>query len=449
MDTSLTLPTSFSQSGSQELGEKWWLAFNDAQLNELIEQALDDNFALQSSWDRLSQAKALYQKNRVDFFPSLDAEASAGHSRSKIDDSTVQTDSLGLGLSAQYEVDLWGRIGSTADAAELDVDATAADLEAAAMTIAAEVAITWYQLVQQNSNIGLLDQQIATNRKGLELISAQFRTGQVPMADVLQQRQLIESQLSERVQLVAERKQSEHQISILLGEVPGTTVIDVPSELTALPPLPETGIPSQIIQARPDVRSSFHEVEAADKRIAAAVADQFPALRLTLSLETAGGSSGNLFSNYLASVASSLVGPILDGGQRRAEVARTRAVASEKLHNYGQIILQALAEVEDALIEEKQQLLYLASIQVQLDFATQTMRQIKDRYLKGVADYERVLSALTSMQSLEQNILAARKNLLVNRVDLCRALGRSWNYSESNEQLHPVVSQIVNSNYQQ
>lgn len=429
----IDLPASFSQSGTENVTGKWWLAFNDPNLNTLIEQALSDNFSLQSSWDRLNQARAAYKKDSASFFPSLDGEASGSHSSTDSSGSTVKTDEILLGLSAQYEVDLWGRIGSTADAARLDMVATAADLDAAAMTLAAEVAVTWYQLVEENSSIHLLDEQIATNRKALELILAQFRTGQVPLADVLQQRQLIETEIGEKVLLVADRKQSEHQLTILLGLAPGTKSFDIPVELAALPALPQTGIPADVILARPDVRSAFHAVEAADKRVAAAVADRFPALRLTASADIFGSSASDPLSDYLATVAASLVGPVFDGGLREAEVERTRSVASEQLHDYGQAILVAVGEVEDALIEERQQLLYIDSLQVQLDLAGQTMEQVKNRYLKGVENYQRVLTALTSLQTLEQSKLNAHKELLLNRIELCRALGRDWEYRESKE----------------
>lgn len=429
----ITLPSSFSQSGTEKVTGKWWLAFDDENLNGLIEQALNENFSLQSSWDRLNQAKAAYKKDSASFFPSLDGEASASHSSTDSSGSTVKTDQLLLGLSAQYEVDLWGRIGSAADAARLDMVATAADLDTAAMTLAAEVAVTWYQLVEENSRIHLLDEQIATNKKVLELISAQFRTGQVSLADVLQQRQLIETELGQRALLVADRKQSEHQLTILLGLTPGSKNFDIPVELVDLSPLPQTGIMADVILSRPDVRSAFHAVEAADKRVAAAVADRFPALRLTASADIFGSSASDPLNYYLASVAASLVGPIFDGGLRQAEVERTRSVASELLHDYGQTILLAVGEVEDALIEERQQLLYIDSLQVQLDLASQTVEQVKNRYLKGVENYQRVLTALTSLQSLEQSKLNAHKELLLNRIELCRALGRDWEYSQVKE----------------
>lgn len=311
------LPVSFSRSGTMDLEGRWWQSFNDKELNLLIEQALKENFSLQSSWDRLRQAKAQYEKSSASLFPAIEGEVSGTHSLDYINGTSDKTDQVLLGLSASYEVDLWGRIESGVEATLLDMEATQADLDTAAMTLAAEVATTWYLLVQQTATLSLLDEQIGTNTKALELITTQFRAGQVPIADVLQQRQLIESQAGEKVQLVSQKGQTEHSLAILLGMVPGTTIKEVPSQLTALPELPDTGIPAELIRSRPDIRSAFLALQAADKRVAVAVADLYPSLRLTASLDTLNNSASTIFSDYLASILAGLTAPLLDGGAAR------------------------------------------------------------------------------------------------------------------------------------
>jgi NodT family efflux transporter outer membrane factor (OMF) lipoprotein len=426
--SSLELPTSFSLSGSTELAGKWWLAFGDDQLNTLIEQALTDNFSLKSAWERLSQAEALYRRNRAAIFPVIDGEASGSHSKNQTDGTTINTDRAVLGLSASYEVDLWGKIDSEIQASRLDMEASGADLDAAAMTLTAEVAGTWYLLIQQTASLRLLEEQIKTNINALELITAQFRTGQVPIADVLQQRQLIETQRGELELQLLQEGQTRHKLSVLLGQVPGSEVVEVTEQLIELPALPATGVPAEVLSLRPDVRSSFLALQSADSRVAAAVADQYPALRLTASLETVGSSTSTVFSDYLGSIMAGLTAPLLDGGRRKAEVERTSAVARERLHDYGQSLITAVGEVEDALLAEMQQQQYIQSLEMQLSLATQTMEQVKERYLKGVENYQRVLTALTSLQSLQQSKITAQKDLLLNRIELCRALGHGWDY---------------------
>jgi NodT family efflux transporter outer membrane factor (OMF) lipoprotein len=426
--SSLKLPTSFSLSGSTELAGKWWLAFGDDQLNTLIEQALTDNFSLKSAWERLSQAEALYRRNRAAIFPVIDGEASGSHSKNQTDGTTINTDRAVLGLSASYEVDLWGKIDSEIQASRLDMEASGADLDAAAMTLTAEIAGTWYLLIQQTASLRLLEEQIKTNINALELITAQFRTGQVPIADVLQQRQLIETQRGELELQLLQEGQTRHKLSVLMGQVPGSEVVEVNGQLIELPALPATGVPAEVLSLRPDVRSSFLALQSADSRVAAAVADQYPALRLTASLETVGSSTSTVFSDYLGSIMAGLTAPLLDGGRRKAEVERTSAVARERLHDYGQSLITAVGEVEDALLAEMQQQQYIQSLEMQLSLATQTMKQVKERYLKGVENYQRVLTALTSLQSLQQSKITAQKDLLLNRIELCRALGHGWDY---------------------
>lgn len=429
--TPVALPASFSQSGEKILADKWWLSFNDPGLNRAIGQALEGNFSLKSSWDRLSQARAVYRKSSAALLPAIDGEGAASHAIDHADGSSVRADKLLLGLSVSYEVDLWGQIESEVEASRKDMEATAADLDTAAMTLVAEVARSWYLLAQQTASLTLLEEQIDTNLKALELISAQFRTGQISIADVLQQRQLIESQKGEKELLLSQKGETGNQLAILLGKVPGTAIHQTGGELVELPELPATGIPATLIRSRPDIRSAFLDLEAADRRVAVAVADRYPALRLTGSLETFNGSASTIFSDYLASVMAGLTGPIFDGGARKAEVDRTRAVAEERLHDYGQVVLNAVGEVEDALLRESKQQSYIESLEVQLELATRTIEQVKERYLKGVENYQRVLTALTSLQSLQQNRLTAQKDLLVNRVELCRALGGGWDYSLS------------------
>ncbi|THB76101.1 MAG: TolC family protein [Desulfobulbaceae bacterium] len=433
-EQTIPLPPSFSTAGTENLEEKWWLAFDDEALNQLIEQSLNDNFSLKSSWSRLAQASAAYKKANASLLPSLSADGSNSHSAAQNDGKTTTNDQLTLGLTLSYELDLWGKVDSTSAASRLDMEATTADLETAAISLSAEIATAWYSLIEINSSLSLLEEQITTNTKALELITTQFRTGQAPIADILQQRQLIEQQRGEQARLRSQQGQTEHTLALLAGEMVGVLEIDPPDHLIELPPLPDTGLPAELIKSRPDIRSAFLSLQAADERVAAAVADQYPSIRLSASLQTEESRTSVLFSDYLASLVTSITAPLLDGGQRKAEVERTRAVAEEKLHNYAQTVITAVKEVEDALLIEQQQQQYLDSLELQLELSKQSLEQIKERYLKGVESYERVLTALTSLQSLQQSLLEARKDLLHNRIELCRALGSGWNYSQTKQQ---------------
>lgn len=426
MKAPVVAPPSFSDAGTAPLPDKWWLTFEDTVLNTLMERALSDNFSLKSAWDRLSQAEAVARIAGADLSPILDADAGVTRSYYREAGQTGDNRDYSLGLSVSYEVDLWGRIRSSRDAVAFDARASQEDLRAAALTLSSEVAATWFQLVEQFGQLDMLDAQIATNQQVLELVTLQFRTGQVGIADMLQQQQLVESNRGEKAQAMAQAKVFEHQLAILLGALPQQSVAPRVAELPALSAMPKTGLPAELIQGRPDIRSAYYAVLSADSDVAAAIADRFPRLSLSAGVDTSGAHTSDLFDNWLATLAGNLVAPIIDGGQRRAEVDRTRGAASEALNTYGQTILTALGEVEDALVQEARQRDVIASLEKQLQLAGDVVERVRDRYLKGSLDYQRVLDALISQQALQRSLLTAELNIVQDRIDLCRALGTGW-----------------------
>jgi len=424
------LPEAFSSEGTAAMEAKWWTAFGDEQLNSLVEEALRGNFSVRAAWDRLDQARAAAAKSGAPLWPSLDGSAGASRTvRKSPQTDRVYTTDYSLGLLASYEMDLWGRVRSACDASRLDAYASQADLHAAATTLTGEIARTWFRLIEQRRQLTLLDEQIQTNQKYLEVITLKFRRGQVSATDVLQQRELTESTKGERVLVESAIAVLAHQLAVLLGRAPGPGApgsVEFPPALPELPPAPRTGLPAEWIRRRPDVQAAELRVQAADRRVAAAIAEQFPKLGLSVSAETSAQRVRDLFDNWLASLAANLVAPLLDGGQRRAEVERTRAVVSERLNSYGQVVLASLKEVEDALSQEAKQAEYLASLRKQLDLSKQSTDQTLDNYTKGTTDFTRYLTTLLAYQKLQRAYLQARRELVLYRVDLYRALAGSW-----------------------
>ena len=441
----VAVPEQFSQSGGSPLPDKWWLSFEDPILNTLMDQALAGNFTLKSAWDRLHQLEALAEMAGADLYPALNGEAGASGTRYRETGQTGEGRGYTLGLVASYEIDLWGRIRSIRDAVLFDARAGAEDLRTAALTLSSQVAVTWYQLVEQHGQWDMLDAQIKTNEQVLELVTLKFRTGQVGIADILQQRQLVESNRGEKVQVAARIKILEQQLAILLGYPPQQAVGPKVFRFPDLAPMPETGLPARLIRCRPDIRSAYYDVRSADSDVAAAIADRFPRLSLTAGLDTSGGHVRDLFDNWLATLAANLVAPIMDGGLRKAEVDRTRAVASEALNNYGQTILEALGEVEGALVREQRRRDFMASLPKQLRLAEQVVERVRDRYVQGTVDYQRVLDALLSQQELQINLLTAQLDLVEDRIDLCRSLGGGWVLTPP-EPNQPDVSKTADQN---
>jgi NodT family efflux transporter outer membrane factor (OMF) lipoprotein len=428
------VPRDFSSSGTEVLPNHWWRTFNDPALNDLIEAALSENFNLRSVWDRLAQAEASARKAGADLWPSVTGTFTGARSRSevggRVPDEIVNGTELSLGAVASYEVDLWGRVRSTRDAAALDMLATQEELQAAAITLSAQVAGSWYGLVEQRKQVRVLRQQEQANSDVLEVITARWRSGQADAADVLRQRQLVESNRGDLVLAEANVTLLEHRLAILLGKAPKLSV--APSEAALPEPelLPATGLPSELIQNRPDIRQAFYTVMSADRRVAAAVADRYPRIGISASIDTSGDEWRDLFNNWLGTLAANAAAPLFDAGARKAEVDRTRAVVSESLNNYGQAVLDALGEVEDALEKERRQRDYIVSVDKQLDLSQQTIARLRDRFRYGAVNYLDILEALISQQTLQRSQLQARRELLQFRIDLCRALGSGWELSK-------------------
>lgn len=412
----------FSLSGQQSLSPSWWHDIDDPGLQALIEQALTNNLDLLGSRERLKQAQALAIKAGAALSPTLTGRTTGSESRTRKSNSTSSSSNLLLGLAASYEIDLWGRLQALEDSAVYDLQSSEKDLQTAALSIAAQIATTWYELATGYSQIELLKQQQAVNRVGLDLIQLRFNAGQVSIADVLQQKQLIESKSGEQARQRATIQLLIHQLAILTGHSPGNFTLTEKPQLIELPPLPDTGLPLDLLSNRPDIKSSYLSLLSADRKVAAAIADRYPKLSLSGDLNTS-GSASDLFSNWFASLGANLVGPLLDGGSRKAEAERTTASAQEKFYTYGQTVIEAIGEVEDALVREKEQKALIASLEVQLDLATKTTGNVRDRYKLGIENYQRVLTALLSQQSLQRNLLSSRQQLISYRISLYRALG--------------------------
>ncbi len=421
------LPDHFSQTGVAAAPERWWQSLDDPQLDALISRALQQNFSLRGVWDRLDQAAALARAAAAAYYPSVDASATA--TRNLADNgSTAGTSQYLAGLSAAYEVDLWGRVRSTAQAARLDQQATAAQLQTAALTLSAQVATTWYQLAARFAEVQLLEQQVDTNAKVLELITLRFRHGSAGAVDVLQQRQLVESTRGDLEVARAGVAVSRHQLAVLLGGTTQTTPVPEAAQarLIQLPALPATGVPVEKLQQRPDVRQGWLTLLAADQRVAVAIAERYPRLSLSASASSSSDAARDLFSDWLSNLSANVLLPVIDGGRRRAEVDRTRAVAAEALNSYRQTLVTGFAEVEDALVREQQQREFLASVDRQLQLSRQAIERLRDSYRNGAVDYLRVLDALLSNQSLERTELEARRQLIEYRIDLHLALAGGW-----------------------
>ncbi|MEW6520508.1 MAG: efflux transporter outer membrane subunit [Thermodesulfobacteriota bacterium] len=430
----VAVPEKFNATGTEMLADRWWLALQDEHLHGLISASLAGNLSLRMAWDRLDQAAAVARKSGADLLPGLDGTAEL--SRRTVKNAGADRDSSSshtLGLAASYEIDLWGRVRAGRQAAEFDLLASREDLQAAAITLSAEVAASWYQLLEQRQQITLLQEQISINEQYLALVTSQFSNGQARATDVLQQRQILEASRGELITARTSEKLLAHQLAVLLGKAPGDFVPPAAAGPVELPPLPDTGLPARLMEKRPDIRRAFYQVQAADQRVAAAIADRFPSISLLATAEAGDSSVRDLFDNWLASLAANLSAPLFDGGRRAAEVDRASGAAAEALHSYGQTMLTALREVEDALVAETRQRDFLASLDRQLALSSQSMDQTRERYIYGDMDFLRFLTTILNHQSLQRSRIRAGRQLIDFRISLYRALAGGWDLERSEE----------------
>ncbi len=429
------LPQSYSVNGAaSEAPDRWWQSFAAADLDRLVEEALTDNLSLRQAWARLEQARALSRQSESRRQPDLDLTAGHSASRTRTSGSTTDSESYSLGLSSSFEFDLWGRVAAEVESQLKTEQATREDLHAAAISLAAEVADRWLQLLTQIQQQQLLAEQIRTAQSYLDLIDLRFRKAQATALDLLQQQESIAALRTQIPALQAEEQLLRNELAVLLGNNPQQPLNLSSFELPQLQPLPKLGIPAELLEQRPDIRAAALRLRAADWDLTVAKADRLPTLKLTASATTS-GNFGDLFDNWLLNLANNLTTPLFDAGLRAAEVERQQAIISEQLAAYRETVLTAIREVEDALISEQKLQEELTALQHQLSLAEQALATAKNRYLKGLITYLPVLTELQNVEQLQQTLLNQRLDLMTNRVTLHRALGGDWTEQLPEQQL--------------
>lgn len=426
-DPPVALPDQFSKSGIETAPDQWWQSFNDPKLNRLIEAALINNQDLRATFNRLEQAQAVARKAGSELIPAVNGNSVTNRT---VNDSSganrITTDIFSVGIAASYELDLWGRIRANTRAAELDSQTAMLDIQTAAIALSAQIARSWYQLIEQQLQLKLLNQQLVTNQQNVDLVMARFQGGQATAADLFQQQQVLEAVRGEKYTVLATIEVLKNQLAVLTGIAPGTLKLQNSYQFPDITEIPNTGLTAGLIQRRPDIQRAYFRIQAADLRVAAAVADRFPKLSLSASIDTSAPNLQDFFNNWMATLAGNLVIPIIDGNRRIAEVDRNKAATAEAYNLFGQNILQAVQEVENALTQEHQQHQKLTSLEKQLRYLTNANNQIRLRYGYGAIDFLRVLSSIISLQSLERSLIRAQFELIEFRINLYRALAGGW-----------------------
>ncbi len=411
------LPLSSYTTGTSVPGKEflpqWWQVFNDPLLNQYIQRSLAENFTLKEGYARLKQAR--YHQIQADshLYPGLDGRV-RGESEWDADGEFDESSKVRLEIS--WEVDLWGRLSAAARAADLEAQATEDALQGLALLLTTEVADTYFQLVVQYLYQELLARQVRANETSLAVIKLRFANGAASLVDVYQQQALLAS-VKARIPLSeAQNIVLRNRLAVLLGQAPESGSLALRHILPAIPALPKLGVPADLLLNRPDLRQLQHQLVAADYRVAEAVADRLPGLKI-------GASAGWVTGDFLTSIFAEALATIVDWGEKKSEVGKQKAVVEEKMARYSQRYLVAIREVEDALWQERQHELLLIALEKQLFISKATLRESRSRYIQGVTDYLPVLTALVSFQNLEMDILRRQQERISFRLLLYRSLG--------------------------
>lgn len=435
-----SVPASFSQTGEMQAPDQWWQTFQNEELSRLIDIALQNNYDLKTAWARLDQFAALAKLSGAELYPQVNLNSDI--SRTEFDQGSLSqnTGNFGINVGFSYEVDLWKRIESQQQAAIFDYEANRESIEATALTLSALISERWLFIVEQKAQLALLKEQLKSSETFLELNELRFSQGRSTAVDVYQQRSQLASIQSQFPVIEANIQVFENQLALLMGQTPYYSITQIPESLPKLPALPATGVPSEILLQRPDIRASHMQIVAADYRVASAIADQYPTLRISGQGGLQTGQLENLFEDSLWNIAAGILYPIFDGNRRQSEVERNQAIWQERLYAYEQTVLSALHEIENALIQEQKQQKRVAAVQHQLDVSRKTLEESQSRFLNGLSDYLPVLTALIEVQRLERQLLNDQRDMLLFRVDLHQALGGTW----MSNLLKPIMNNSVN-----
>ncbi len=420
---------------------KWWEIFNDTELNALEEKVNISNQTIASAAASFFAARALVKEARSQLFPTVTTNPSITRQRSPSVNSGSATGSTSsakssftdysLPFDATWQPDLFGRIRNTVKAAAYGAQASAADLENTRLTIQADLAADYFQLRGQDALKQLLDLTVAADQSSLDLTKTLYDTGLDNVEAVQQAETQLESTQAQDVALGIDRAKFEHAIAMLTGQ-PAST-FSIPFEpLHANPPAIPIGVPSQLLERRPDIASAERLVAQANAQIGIARAAYFP----TVTLSAAAGLESSSFTTWFTwpsrfySIGAAGAETIFDAGLRRATVGQFRAQYDETVANYRQAVLTAFQQVEDNLAS-----LRILSQEIQLqdaavESAKKTLATATDRYQLGLDPYLDVLSAQTTLFSNQQTAVTLRIQQMTASEGLIQTLGGGWNASQ-------------------
>jgi NodT family efflux transporter outer membrane factor (OMF) lipoprotein len=413
----------------------WWSIYQDRQLDALEAQVTASNQNLKAAFARLQEARAQMRYVRASYLPTITASAGASRSRTSVNSpqySTVkpatQNDLL-LESDFSYEIDVFGRVRNSVAAARANAQASAADLAVVALSMHSELAMDYFTLRSEDAQQTLLDQTVVEYGEALQLAQNLYDGGAAPLADVAQAQAQLETARTQAEEVRLRRAQTEHAIAVLVDE-PASAFLLAPQALplAKTPPPIDPGLPSALLERRPDVAAAERSVAAANASIGVVRAAYFPVFSLSAALgfeSTQGFSLINAPSTLWALGPSALL-TLFDGGRRRAQTDQARAAYDEQVANYRNTVVTAYSEVEDSLAALRQLERESVSESAAVAATSTELEQANFRYQAGATDYLEVVTAENAALAAQLSAADIQVRRMNASVLLVKALGGGW-----------------------
>lgn len=415
-----------AQPAEQQARGEWWLAFNDPALNGLIAEATKANANLAVAAARVKQARALAGISEAARVPQVGV--GAGAQRSRAPAASPQT-SYSANLTASYEVDLFGRVSSDIAASRSDAAATEANYRSVLLALQADVAQAYFRLRATDAELATLEQTVRLREENVKVNQRRFDLGDIGEFDLSRAKTELATSRAEAIGLQRQRVTTEHALAVLLGQPAANFNAGVsPLQESALLPSIPAGLPSALLERRPDIVAAQRAMEAANARIGVARSAMFPALTISAN---GGGAAGTFADVFKWSSRSWVLGalmsmPLIDGGRNSNNVLRSEAALEESVASYRSSVLNAFAEVEDNLAG----LRILSGQTQEIDDALVSARRSADLaqklYAAGRSSYLDLLDAQRNLAQVERNAVQLRGSRAVTTVALIRSLGGGW-----------------------
>jgi len=423
----------------------WWELFGDPVLNDLAASVEVSNQNVAAAVANYAQARALVAQQRAALFPTVNLTGSADRTGSRRGSSagTVVTNngvttvtggsggsnntSYQLNIGGSWEPDIWGRLRAGVTGAQASAQASAADLAAARLSAQGELAADYFQLRELDAELGLLATTIEGYERVRQITSNRFNAGIAAKSDVLQAETQLANAKDNQLGLVLQRAQLEHAIAVLVGKTPATFSLAVAPWTQTVPDVP-TGLPSTLLQRRPDIAAAERRVAYANEQIGIARAAYYPDISLSAAYGTAGTAVGDLFKASAAawSLGLSAAQTIFNGGATRAAVQGAEAAQEAAVATYRQTVLSAFADVENQLAATRV-LVQQQAVRKQASVAAdQVEAQLLNRYKAGQVSYTDVVTAQATALSARQSLVQAQASRQATAVALIQSLGGGW-----------------------